>query len=99
VDSHCYLGPGCDSGETAGEGTSCLLTGLATLVTGKLTGLAFAVPVGRAMDPFGTTVGLLGGGVVASPSSSGMGGQYLLRTCLRAGRRMGFDKKKSIPES
>jgi len=39
------------------------------------------------------------GGVVDSVSSSGMVGQYVLRTCLRAGRRMGFERKKSIPES
>jgi hypothetical protein len=38
------------------------------------------------------------GGVVDS-SSSGMGGQYVLRTCLSAGRRMGLERKKSIPES
>jgi hypothetical protein len=37
------------------------------------------------------------GGVVSS--SSGMVGQYVLRTCLSAGRRMGFDRKKSMPES
>jgi hypothetical protein len=70
-------------------------------VVGAVPVLAFATPLGRAMDPFGTLedAGPIMGGVVASPSSSGIGGQYLLRTCLRAGRRMGFDKKKSMPES
>jgi hypothetical protein len=39
------------------------------------------------------------GGVFDSVSSSGMVGQYVLRTCLSAGRRMGFERKKSMPES
>jgi hypothetical protein len=39
------------------------------------------------------------GGVVDSLSSSGIVGQYVLSTCLSAGRRIGFDKKKSMPES
>ena len=45
--------------------------------------------------PFGL-VALLGSVV---SSSSGMVGQYVLRTCLSAGRRMGFERKKSMPES
>jgi len=40
---------------------------------------------------------VLAGGVVDSSSSSKIGGQYVLRTCLRAGRRIGFDRKKSCP--
>jgi hypothetical protein len=39
------------------------------------------------------------GGIVDSLSSSGMVGQYVLSTCLSAGRRIGFDRKKSMPES
>jgi hypothetical protein len=39
------------------------------------------------------------GGVVAASFSSGIGAQYVLRTCFSAGRRMGLDKKKSMPES
>ena len=42
---------------------------------------------------------IVAGGVVTSPSSSGMVGQYVFSTCLRAGRRMGFERKKSMPES
>jgi hypothetical protein len=38
------------------------------------------------------------GGVVSN-SSSGMVGQYVLSTCLSAGRRMGFERKKSMPDS
>lgn len=53
-----------------------------------------AVPFAGA--PFGLPVVLPGG---VSGSSSGIVWQYVLRTCLRAGRRMGFDKKKSMPES
>jgi hypothetical protein len=48
--------------------------------------------------PLGDLMMLEPGGVV-SPSSSGMVGQYVLRTCLRAGRRMGLERKKSMPES
>jgi hypothetical protein len=43
--------------------------------------------------------GVSAGGVFSPSSSSMMGGQYVLRTCLSAGRRMGLDKKKSMPES
>lgn len=39
------------------------------------------------------------GGVVVSPSSSGIVGQYVLSTCFSAGRRIGFERKKSMPES
>ena len=46
------------------------------------------------------TVDSVAGGVVAdSPSSSGIGGQYVLSTCFSAGRLIGFDRKKSIPQS
>ena len=34
-----------------------------------------------------------------SSAASGIVAQYRLRTCLRAGRRIGLGKKKSIPES
>jgi hypothetical protein len=34
-----------------------------------------------------------------SESSSGMGAQYVFKTCFSAGRRIGFDRKKSMPES
>jgi hypothetical protein len=50
-----------------------------------------ALPVGLAVLVFG--------GVFDSASSSGIVGQYVLRTCLRAGRRMGLERKKSMPES
>lgn len=42
--------------------------------------------------------GSIGGGVI-SPSSSGMGGQYVFSTCLSAGRRIGLERKKFMPES
>lgn len=41
----------------------------------------------------------IAGGVIPSLSSSGIVGQYVLRTCLSAGRRIGFERKKSMPES
>ena len=34
-----------------------------------------------------------------SSAASGIVAQYRLRTCLRAGRRIGLGRKKSIPES
>lgn len=82
-------------GDTAGDSEA------ATLATGVLVALAVVGLLDDAAEPFcgfDEEVGASCGGG-CSFSSSGMGGQYLLRTCLRAGRRMGFDKKKSIPES
>ena len=38
-------------------------------------------------------------GLSDSSAASGMVAQYLLRTCLRAGRRIGLGRKKSMPES
>jgi hypothetical protein len=74
----------------------------ATIVTGPLALLVPPVtdvgccekgPLGFDED------GSLAGGVDASPSSSGMGAQYVFKTCFNAGRLIGLDKKKSIPES
>lgn len=56
---------------------------------------------GFTATPFGFGFGVKTaepGGVV-SDSSSGIVGQYVLRTCFRAGRRIGFERKKSMPES
>jgi hypothetical protein len=63
------------------------------VVVSKLLGAA-----GCAARPLGIEAPVPGG-VVESLSSSGIVGQYVLSTCLSAGRRMGFDRKKSMPES
>jgi hypothetical protein len=44
-------------------------------------------------------LGVDSGGVTPSFSSSGMGGQYVFRTCFSCGLRIGFARKKFIPES
>jgi len=54
---------------------------------------------GGIAPPFGFDDSCGAVGAVASPSSSGIGGQYVFKTCFRAGRRIGLDKKKFIPES
>ena len=96
--SVCYEGSGCVSGDIAGE-SLC-----STFVTGDLMTLLLAG--GRACEgavtpPFAFAFACErsdGGGVV-SPSSSGIGGQYVFSTCFSAGRRIGLDKKKFMPES
>jgi hypothetical protein len=90
---------GHDRGDTFSASLESLVG--TAMVTGAfaefiLTGAGLA-GVGRPFA-FGADVSVAGG-VVASPSSSGIGGQYVLRTCLSAGRRMGLDKKKSMPDS
>jgi hypothetical protein len=69
----------------------------ATSVKGAVDGTC--ATVGCFGSDFGAPFGLVAvfGGVVSS--SSGIVGQYVLRTCLSAGRRMGFERKKSMPES
>lgn len=42
---------------------------------------------------------VVGGVSSASSAASGMVGQYLSRTCLSAGRRMGLGRKKFMPEA
>ena len=54
---------------------------------------------GFTATPFGFGVKTAEPGGVVSDSSSGIVGQYVFRTCLRAGRRIGFERKKSMPES
>ncbi len=55
----------------------------------------------------GDTASSVGGGRASggraffsgSSAASGIVAQYRLSTCLRAGRRIGFGRKKSMPES
>jgi hypothetical protein len=93
---------GYDSGDVAGEMAGDSLWSLvATIVKGaRLPVLVLMLPGAAGCDalPLAGAALLDPGGVVDS-SSSGMGGQYVLRTCLSAGRRMGLERKKSIPES
>jgi hypothetical protein len=81
-------GAGDDEGDIAGE-SSLVWSCVATSVNGAGLGPAGSFDF----------VGPVPGGVLDSVSSSGMVGQYVLRTCLSAGRRMGLERKKSIPES
>jgi hypothetical protein len=89
-----------DIGEVVGDiaGESFLArSSLATMANGavlEVDGADFdALPLPFAFGNFES------GGVFDSVSSSGMVGQYVLSTCLRAGRRMGLERKKSMPES
>ena len=68
-----------------------------TMVNGAVNPAASGA--GFTATPFGFGVKTAEPGGVVSDSSSGMVGQYVLRTCLRAGRRIGFERKKSMPES
>jgi hypothetical protein len=87
-------------GDIAGESSR-----LASLVTTMENGAVVLVlmvllgAAGCAARPLSCFAELDVGGVVDSLSSSGMVGQYVLSTCLSAGRRIGFDRKKSMPES
>ena len=88
-----------DSGDVAGDmaGESSRLWSLVVTIV-KGAGLGPTVDdAGGAALPF--ALGLLVFGGVGSSSSSGIGGQYVLSTCFSAGRRMGFDRKKSMPEA
>jgi hypothetical protein len=85
-------------GEIAGESFCLVLVDIMengaalavlTVLLGAAAGL-LALPLGAVLDD---------GGVFDSVSSSGIVGQYVLRTCLSAGRRMGLERKKSMPES
>lgn len=97
-----------DRGDTLGvrAGESVVLDSLfATMLKGARVADADVVVGGAWLAdavalPFGTLFStVLEPGGVVSLSSSGMVGQYVLRTCLRAGRRMGLERKKSMPES
>lgn len=83
-------------GLIAGESSGCLAAALVvvTMVKGAVVEVegCVALPLGITGAPGGNCVG-------DSSSSSGMGGQYVFRTCLRAGRRMGLERKKSMPDS
>lgn len=86
-------------GEMAGDAWLSLVA--ATTVTGATALLtpASVLDRGCATPPFAFDGSVAGGVVADSPSSSGIGAQYVFKTCLSAGRRMGFDRKKSMPES
>lgn len=94
-------------GDIEGEPlTSRPLLSRATMVKGVVVGAAVGfvgcVALPLAFDVFAASaVMALGspGGVVGSSSSSRIVGQYVFSTCLSAGRRIGFDRKKSMPES
>lgn len=86
-------------GDIAGESSACRRSLVpAITVTGAVAALTLPNIAGCIALPFGFDESVAGG-VVASASSSGMVGQYVLSTCLSAGRRIGFDRKKSMPES
>jgi hypothetical protein len=87
-------------GDMAGE-SSRLASLVATMENGAvvLVLTVFLGAAGWAACPLGGFEALDVGGVVDSLSSSGMVGQYVLSTCLSAGRRIGFDRKKSMPDS
>lgn len=96
--NECRKAGGYDIGDVVGEmaGESSLGSLVATMVKGARPVLfggtgCDALPLGCAE--------LVVGGVVDSLSSSGIVGQYVLRTCFSAGRRMGLERKKSMPES
>ena len=95
-------GRGRERGETAGDSGSCLrfatVCGIAPLPF--VSSFPFKDPAGCMACPFcfedvAPTTGL----GTASNSSSGIGGQYVLSTCFSAGRLMGLDRKKSMPDS
>jgi hypothetical protein len=81
-----------DMGDVVGliAGLSFLTRSFVTSVNGAGLSANAGPFAGDLLDP---------GGVVLSPSSSGIVGQYVFKTCLRAGRRMGLERKKSMPES
>jgi hypothetical protein len=62
-------------------------------------GAVDVIAAGCDVPPFGFEVACAVLGGVVSSSSSGIVGQYVFRTCLSAGRRIGFERKKSMPES
>ena len=93
---------GRDRGETAGDSCSCLrfATVGGTAVLPFVGGLPFKGPAGCTAYPlcFEDVTSTAGLGI-ASNSSSGIGGQYVLSTCFSAGRLIGLDRKKSMPDS
>jgi hypothetical protein len=84
-------------GDIAGDSSARRLSLVPeTMVKGAV---VFAEGTGFTAAPFVCDLGIALFGGVVSDSSSGIVGQYVLRTCLRAGRRIGFERKKSMPES
>jgi hypothetical protein len=83
-------------GDIDGDSSGCRLS-LAPATTVK--GAVDVVVAGGDAPSVGFEVACAVLGGVVSISSSGIVGQYVLRTCLSAGRRMGFERKKSMPES
>lgn len=86
-------------GDIAGESSGCRRSLVPVMtVTGAVAALVLPnIVAGCIVFPFSFDESA--GGVDASGSSSGIVGQYVLSTCLSAGRRIGFDRKKSMPES
>jgi hypothetical protein len=85
-------------GEIAGESFCLVLVEI--MENGAALAVLFVALVGAAgLAALPLSAVLDDGGVFDSVSSSGMVGQYVLRTCLSAGRRMGFERKKSMPDS
>lgn len=79
---------GRDRGDTAGDSGSLVKTTVLLLrPTPGCDGGEF---------PFGCDGG---SSSVEGSRSSGIGAQYVFRTCFKAGRLIGLDKKKSMPES
>jgi hypothetical protein len=97
---HCrYAAGGEVIGDTAGDSSArrfSLVLVADTMVKGAV---VFAPGAGTTTAPFVLGASFAEPGGVVSESSSGIVGQYVLRTCLRAGRRIGFERKKSMPES
>jgi hypothetical protein len=94
---YCRYAAGEVVGDMAGDSSARRLSLVAVTMVKGAVELADGAGFAAAPFAFGAAVAVLGG--VVSESSSGMVGQYVLRTCLRAGRRMGFERKKSMPES
>jgi hypothetical protein len=85
-------------GLMAGLSSACRLSLVpATVVKGAVDVTCATAFVGAAIGALLSFDAVPGG--VVSDSSSGMVGQYVLSTCLSAGRRMGFERKKSMPDS
>jgi hypothetical protein len=85
-------------GDIAGESSECRAAlVVVTIVKGAVVVLLLEVAgcVTFPLDLVGSPAGICGG----DSSSSGMGGQYVLRTCFSAGRRIGLERKKSMPDS
>ena len=90
-------------GESALDNASVLCATAEKGLASFILAMAFVEPF-AVVEPFAFALGFsvaatvaVCGGVVSA--SSGMVEQYVLSTCLRAGRRMGLERKKSMPES